>query len=596
MNKKLLKKKINLFIFFTFSVFAFLFISFQLHHYLDIRSYYLSKVQKVTQSISDSFHFYYHNVQNIALHESVIKSEYRASSRYFDSLIALYPDYEYIVLTDLEGKLVTMNSIGSDGKKLPYRALRKTDLSDTAWFKAIAGEEQSNNIRKGIFGSHFSSLMQSDFAKEKLETDVMGHYFSTSVQNDAGEVTGYLTTFVNRNWIENKVDLADDINSIMHKELYVIDSKNKVIGFGEKNEILKELPFELKTSNLTKNLFAGDVVGVIKGIETFYQSPLYIASQFKHSNFLENLNWKLILKVDKKEFFKDFIIKFSGFCILFFIWVLFVKQLEFSFLDILKENVNIKETDDLEKIAFYKKFYAKSFESFQNEIKSLVEKLEQIEISEPSPMQYKKLEIEDPYEKYIETAQALEQTKEAFLKYEVYTDNEMFFGKELDSYLKRANEDLNNTKNEISNLKRELLNMQVKHDINDSTAQAMELVVSRVEMMLVDLMRGLSNVSQRNNESRAKKSAGWGEFKSFVYEHLLVQVNKFKNITEDQAFFTNDIQIYNDLKLEKHMDKEKEIEELKAQINEVKAVISELAQLLQAQNLSQDDLTEDDAA
>tara|TARA_B100001971_G_scaffold215192_1_gene259886 strand:- start:139759 stop:141546 length:1788 start_codon:yes stop_codon:yes gene_type:complete len=594
-NKKTLSKKINLFIFLTFCVFGFVFVSFQIHHYLDIRSYYLTKVQKITQSISDSFHFYYHNVQNIALHESVIQGNYRESSRYFDSLIALYPDYEYIILTDKDGKVITMNSIGNDGKKLPYRALRKTDLSEMSWFKSLKSNEASNNIRKGIFGTHFESLKESEFAKEHIEKSVYGNHFSTSVIDDAGEVTGYITTFVNNNWIEAKVDLVDNVNSFMHKDLYVINGENQILGFVPKENILSELPFELKTSNLTQNLFAGDIIGVFKGVETFYQSPLFISSEFKHNNFLDQLQWKLILKINKLEFFKDFLFKFAGFFILFGIWTLFVKQLEFSFRKVIGQIDDMKDTEDLEKVAFYRKFYSKSFDSFKANVARLVGELEEskLEVKELAP--YRPLDIEDPYEKYSDTASNLLKTKEAFLKYEVYTDNESFFAKELDSYMKRTLEDLGNTSQEIANLKREVLNLQVKHDISDASSQSMDLAISRVEMLLSDISRGLDNVSHRNNESRSKKSAGWAEFKNFVYDHLLTQVNKFQNLSEDQAFFMNNIKVYNSINQEKHMEKSQEIDELKKEISSLKKTLRELSELLEKENLSQDDLTEDAA-
>lgn len=589
MDKKSVPRKMNSFIVITFSVFAFLFVSFQIHHYLDIRSYYLTKVQRISQSISDSFHFYYHNVQNIALHESVINNRKSSSVRYFDSMIALYPQYEFILLTDTDGKLLAINSIGSDGKKISYKALRGEDLSQENWFVSLKKENETDDIRKGIFGSDFQKVSESNFAKKYLEKSVYGNYFSTSVMDDNGELKGYLTTFVNHDWIESKAMLVDDINSFMKQDLYVVGKNNEIIGFGRENDdLLKKLPFELKTSNLTKSLFSGDIISLFKGVEIFWNSPLFISSQFRHSNFLDKLNWKLILKVDKLEFFKDFLFKFLGFMILFGIWVLFVKQIQYSFLKTLNSYDGVKEDVEIEKRVFFQRYYQKSFDSYSVQIQDLLLRLKEIQLSKINAPKLRNLEIQDPYEKFVETSTILEQTKEAFLKYQAFTDNENFFTKELESYLTRSQEDLETSINEMVNLKRELLNIQVQYDLNESSVKAMELAVSRVEMLLGDLTRGLDNVQQRNLESRIKKATGWGELKGFVYNKLFSEMRKFSNITEDQVFFQNDMSNFNSISKDQNEKLQSQLNEMNASIEKFESIIREFEELTKKQHLDQD--------
>lgn len=589
-DRKQISKKMNAFIVLTFCVFSFLFVSFQIHHYLDIRSYYLSKVQRISQSISDSFHFYYHNVQNIALHESVINKRYKTTARYFDSLIALYPQYEYILFTNTEGKLLAINSIGSDGKKIPYKSLRKTDLSGEAWYKSLQNESSTTDIRKGIFGTHFEKIGTSHFAKEYLDKEMLGNYFSTAVMNNDGEVKGYVTTFVNQNWIESKADLIDDIHSIMRQDLYVIDKKNTIVGFGkDQGDLLEQLPFELKTSNLTRSLFSGDIINLFKGVEVFLRSPLFISSQFRHNNFLDKLKWKLILKIDKFEFFKDFIYKFTGFFILFLIWSLFVKQIQAAFFKTLSQYSEVKEDVEVEKRVFFKKYYQNSFDSYQGHIDEFVNRLKEINTESMQMKPYRALEMQDPYEKFVETAQIFERTKEAFLKYEVFTENETFFAKELESYMNRSQEDLANSISEITNLKRDLLNLQVQNNYNSAASNSMELTINRVEMLISDLSRGLENVKVRNNDSRAKKAVGWGELKNFVYNHLFIEVNKFKNISEDQAFFQNDLSIYNSMTKEENEKINSQMKQMSEELNKLKEMITEFEKVSQKQHLDQED-------
>jgi hypothetical protein len=167
----------NRFILITLSVFAFLFVTFQMHHYIDLRSFYLTKVQKITQSISNSFYFYYHNVQNIALNGAVQSKDKSATSDYFDSIIALYPEYEFIVMTDKSGKIISMNSIGRNGKKIPWKTFINKSINEMPWFQRITGDNKDEDYRKKIFGTSVVNWSKSKFATEFLGQDMIGMNF-----------------------------------------------------------------------------------------------------------------------------------------------------------------------------------------------------------------------------------------------------------------------------------------------------------------------------------------------------------------------------------------------------------------------------------
>ncbi len=90
----------------------------QFNHYLDLRESYLNTAQRISRGLSSGFSFFYHNAQNISYNPSLKQMDRSAATEYFNSLVALYPDYDMIVLSDKEGNFVTSNTIGSEGEAL----------------------------------------------------------------------------------------------------------------------------------------------------------------------------------------------------------------------------------------------------------------------------------------------------------------------------------------------------------------------------------------------------------------------------------------------------------------------------------------------
>lgn len=546
LNRKVLKRKMNRFILITLCVFAFLFFIFQMHHYIDLRSFYLTKVQKITQSISNSFYFYYHNVQNIALNSAVQGENKKKTSDYFDSIIALYPEYEYIVMTDKGGKVLAMNSIGRNGKKIPWKTFINKSLVDYAWYERINSESKDEDYRKKIFGSSVIDWNESQFSKEFLKLDIVVMEFSSSIINDKGEVTGYINTVVNREWVYNKLDIVKGSQiDKLESEVVVINKENEILARNQfKEEKIKPLPFELKTSNMTKNLLSGDIINVIKSIETFFSLPFFIASEFQHTKFLDQLGWKAIVKIDKVSFFKDFILKMGVFFIVFFVWAMFLKSLESTLLRLNAFN-EVDRNDNDEKL-FQLKLLEKTYEKLQEKVISSIDQIyaqgKDLDLNHSPVRNFK---MENPYENLISLKGDLEENNDSFLKLQVFFENEEYYLNEMSKYINRNIEDILDIKSQVDEIKRVMLNIQIKSNVPERKTKEVELKLNRLIMSSNDIKKGLESIKDKNQDSKMKRALAWGEFKDKHINFIHKNKRIFDMSEERFDIFHNEITVFN---------------------------------------------------
>lgn len=536
----------NRFILITLSVFAFLFVSFQMHHYIDLRSFYLTKVQKITQSISNSFYFYYHNVQNIALNSAVQGKNKNNISDFFDSIIGLYPEYEYIVMTDKDGKILAMNSIGRNGEKIPWKTFINKSLENYAWYERIRSESKDEDYRKKIFGSSVIDWNENQFSKEFLKIDIVAMEFSSSILNDKGEVTGYINTVVNRDWVYNKLDIVKGSQiDKLEGDVVVIDKENNILASNQfKDEKIKPLPFELKTSNMTKNLLSGDIINLIKSVETFFSIPFFISSEFQHPKFLDQLGWKAIVKIDKVSFFKDFILKMGAFFIVFFIWAMFLKSLESTLLHLNAFN-EVENNDNDEKL-FQLKLMEKSYEKLQEKVISSIDQIyalgKDLDLNH-SPL--RSFKMENPYESLISMKGDIEGNNESFLKLQVFFENEEYYLNEMSKYIDRNIEDILDIKSQVDEIKRVMLNIQINSNVPERKTKEVELKLNRLIMSSNDIKKGLESINDKNQDSKMKRALAWGEFKDKHINFIHKNKRIFDMSEERFDVFHNEITSFN---------------------------------------------------
>lgn len=303
MNKKLSKLhlKFNLIVFLTIMC---IFGVAQYNHYTDLRSDYLNVVKRISQRLSGKFDFFYHNVQNISFNYSVKRLNPTNSTHYFDSLVALYPSYDLIILTDTSGRLVAANTIGSAGEALYWK--NNDDFSQSEWFQSMMASQKSEDFTKKLFGSLSLDVQESETASSIYKRKKYGMHFSSTVRDRNEKVVGYLTTFVNDHWLSKLLKSASS-EVLRDKdsgfEAVLVNSKNEVLASNKALGLapLSKLSFDVKTAQFSKLWREGKILDGLKSLKVFFTNPFFIVSKFNHQNFINDFDWSLIAKFGKEN-------------------------------------------------------------------------------------------------------------------------------------------------------------------------------------------------------------------------------------------------------------------------------------------------------
>lgn len=302
----------------------------QYNHYKDLRNGYLGSAQRISHAISARFSFFYHNVQNIAFNRSVRLLNSRHAGEYFDSLVALYPYYDVILLTDMKGRFIASNSIGAGGEALETKHLKSTTFP-------VPGESPrySEELSKGFLGTEVKAFSLDQPISKMYGYDKYGMALSATVYSRKGNPLGRVSTFINQDWLQKDLArLSAGLKQVNKSAagIYLLNKDKKVIAANVKDSeeevFLKNLPFEIKTANFSLHAQEGNLEQGIKGLKRFFSEPFFIISKFHHQEFLSSLGWSLVVKMGKENAFfpmVESLIWFAGAALIFLVFAYVLK-------------------------------------------------------------------------------------------------------------------------------------------------------------------------------------------------------------------------------------------------------------------------------
>lgn len=283
----------------SFALIASAFVVTQYNHYKDLRQGYLNTAQRISQGLSSHFSFFYHNIQNIAYNRSIRLLNKRESVEYFDSLVALYPYYDVIVLSDVNGNYVASNTIGAEGEALDVAKARSEK------FFTPSGEASADeDLKKGFMGSFAHEFGEHPAVSGMYGRTKYGIGFSAPVRLNSGKIVGYVSSFINEKWLSDELrSLSDEfLNPSRSKfDIYLLNKNQKTLASNKTGIApLAELPFEIATANFSKFTAEGNIPEGLASFSKFVKHPLFVVSKFNHQNFLSKMGWSLVVKMDKK--------------------------------------------------------------------------------------------------------------------------------------------------------------------------------------------------------------------------------------------------------------------------------------------------------
>lgn len=250
-------------------------------------------------SISQVFFGLYSNPQAFIKNRAFQEKKFSDINFILNELTSLYPVYDLIIYTDMDGNYIASNSISADGKKLNIDSLKTMKFTDTEWFKATKARQFSEDIKKQIYGSYVGKFEKDAAVSNVYGKDRIGLHFSTIVEDDSAEPVGVLTTFANVKWVESEIgNLYNTMEKAGKKSanIALLDKSDNVI-----------VHFD-PTSNAGKKDFIHDLEKMTfkpYALPAGHQADDYLIDNQAviHERFLDSIGWKVKIIMDKNDAF-----------------------------------------------------------------------------------------------------------------------------------------------------------------------------------------------------------------------------------------------------------------------------------------------------
>lgn len=182
----------------VFVLFLSAFVLARQNYYEAVTGQYSSLAKEAGRSLASRLSFFYHSVQHVALNKSVRQFNRREAGEYFNSLAALYPSFDMIVLSKADGSFVAGNTIGADGEKLDPRILRRER------FPLKRGLDE--DYGRGLMGAGIGEFGRHEAISKLYDYDKYGQTFVALVRDRSGKVAGQVTLFANRKWLAREME------------------------------------------------------------------------------------------------------------------------------------------------------------------------------------------------------------------------------------------------------------------------------------------------------------------------------------------------------------------------------------------------------
>lgn len=252
-------------------------------------------------SISQVFFSLYSNPQAFIKNKAFQEKKFSDINFILNELTSLYPVYDLIIFTDMDGKYIASNSISADGKKLTIDELKTMSFADAEWFKQSKARKFNEDIKKSIFGSYVGKFEYDSVISKVYGNDRIGQHIATIVEDENAEAVGIITTFANVAWIENEIsNLYTTLEKANKKSanIALLDKDDNVIAYfdpynngGSKQFLHDREKLLFKPFNLPKGHNVSD-----------YLSD---TQQVSHARFLDTIGWKVKINMDKKDAFSS---------------------------------------------------------------------------------------------------------------------------------------------------------------------------------------------------------------------------------------------------------------------------------------------------
>ena len=161
-----------------------------------------SSARSLSEAIAAQFYERYHEVQAFARNAVFLSNDHSLAVETLNQYSEMHGIYDLIMVVDTKGKLIAVNSKGSDGNEIKSQALYQKSFADAPWFKAVMNGQTTDDKENGLTGTFFEDVQNDSSVNSVLGGEHLGSGFSAALKNAKGEVAGVVTVRASSRWFE----------------------------------------------------------------------------------------------------------------------------------------------------------------------------------------------------------------------------------------------------------------------------------------------------------------------------------------------------------------------------------------------------------
>ena len=153
-------------------------------------------------AIQAQFFERYGDVQAFATNPKVRDRSKAEIVNALDTYVALYGIYDLIIVADLNGRIVGVNSKDPAGKKINSDQLYGRSVADTEWFKNTVAGRTSDDKTNNFAGTFVEDIHLDSFVNEVYGEKRPGNSFSSLIRDEKGQPIGVISNRAGSRWLE----------------------------------------------------------------------------------------------------------------------------------------------------------------------------------------------------------------------------------------------------------------------------------------------------------------------------------------------------------------------------------------------------------
>lgn len=235
-----------------------------------------------------------------------------------DQYVALYRIYDLIIVTDLNGRVVGVNSKDAAGKPIKSQAFYGRSMADADWFKSAVAGKFTEDKDKGFLGTFVEDIHMDPYVAEAYGAKRPGNSFSTLLKDSEGKPIGVVTNRAQGRWYEEA--LANVMEAAANQDFAtarVTLISNSGVVWAEVSAdangkpvpnhdpaMIGTLNLVEKGDELAKAVIAEQKVGKGLGIDVLSKMPLAGGySPLAGPKWVSSVKWNVLVRDSKEAVF-----------------------------------------------------------------------------------------------------------------------------------------------------------------------------------------------------------------------------------------------------------------------------------------------------